>query len=126
MNILRVKVKNFTNKSGELVSIDNKKIKLKEIKRIFFIKQKIKTIRGNHAHKKCTQVLFQLKGKTELNILTKRNMKKIIMDEKKSYAFVIKPKKWISLKSLTKTSVTAVLCDKYFEKKDYIYNFDEL
>ena len=48
------------------------------------------------------------------------------MDEKKSYAIVIKPKKWISLKALTKTSIIVVLCDKYFEKKDYIYNFNEL
>ena len=60
--------KKFKNVSGELLPITfDKKFPIK-VKRIFFIYGKKKYKRGDHAHKKCTQIFLSLKGSIEMTI----------------------------------------------------------
>ena len=54
-----IKIKKFIKRSGKLLPITfNDKFPIK-VKRIFFIYGKTKYKRGDHAHKKCSQVLIQ-------------------------------------------------------------------
>ncbi len=56
-------LKKFTKPSGKLLPITfSNKFPIK-VKRIFFIYGKKKYKRGDHAHKKCSQVFFAIKGK---------------------------------------------------------------
>ena len=60
--------KKFKNISGELLPITfDKKFPIK-VKRIFFIYGKKKYKRGDHAHKKCSQVFYPLFGKVKISI----------------------------------------------------------
>ena len=53
-------LKKFTKKSGKLLPITfNNKFPIK-VKRIFVIYEKKNYIRGDHAHKKCSQVFFSI------------------------------------------------------------------
>jgi len=97
----------------------NKKIKFK---RIFFLVAHKKCQRGNHAHKKCTQAFFSLKGRFRIECIY-QNEKRInieIWPGKKLE--IIKPLTWVKV-YLKKDNICGVLCDRYYEEKDYLKNF---
>ena len=72
--------KKFRKKSGKLLPITfNKKFPIK-VKRIFFIYGKKKYKRGDHAHKKCSQLFIPLYGKMILDIKTPKIKKRIVLN----------------------------------------------
>jgi len=118
-------LKKFKNISGELLPItfdNNFPIK---VKRIFFIYGKKKYKRGNHAHKKCSQVFFPLFGKTKITIQSKKIKKNIILDHKKNKAILVHPRTWCDVKFLTKNSIILVLCDFKYDFNDYIESYED-
>ena len=125
MKIKKTKIKSFNNLTGKLTpfTFDNKfPIKAK---RIFYIVGKKNKIRGEHAHRKCSQFLFPLLGNFELSILNKTQNKRFIIYSRKNFGFLIKPKTWLKVKFLSKSSVLMVVCDKNYNFKDYIENLKE-
>ena len=72
-----INIKKFTKMSGKLLPITfNNKFPIK-VKRIFIIYGKKKYIRGDHAHKKCSQVFFPIIGKIKINMKYKKTKKSI-------------------------------------------------
>ena len=117
--------KRFKNISGELLPITfDKKFPIK-VKRIFFIFGKKKYKRGDHAHKKCSQVFYPLFGKAQITIQSKRSKKNIVLDYKKSKAMLVPPKTWCDVKFLTKNSIILVLCDYKYDFNDYIESYED-
>ena len=125
MKIKKTKIKSFNNLTGKLIPFTfNNKFPIKA-KRIFYIFGKKNKIRGEHAHRKCSQFLFPLLGNFELSILSKTQNKKFTLYSKKSFGFLIKPKTWLKIKFLSKLSVLMVVCDKNYDFKDYIEDLKE-
>ena len=62
--------KKFTKKSGHLVPISFKEDVPFKPKRIFLIYGKKNFLRGDHAHKKCSQFFYPISGSMELMIKT--------------------------------------------------------
>jgi len=125
MKIKKTKIKSFNNLTGKLIPFTfNNKFPIKA-KRIFYIFGKKNKIRGEHAHRKCSQFLFPLLGNFELSILSKTQNSKFIMYSKKKFGFLIKPKTWLKIKFLSKSSVLMVVCDKNYDFKDYIEDLKE-
>ena len=117
--------KKFKNISGELLPItfdNNFPIK---VKRIFFIYGKKKYKRGDHAHKKCSQVFFPLFGKVQITIQSKKVKKNITLSHKKNKAMLVYPKTWCDVKFLTKNSIILVLCDYKYDFNDYIESYED-
>ena len=75
--------KKFTKKSGHLVPISFKKDVPFTPKRIFLIYGKKNFLRGDHAHKKCSQFFIPISGKIELFFTDSNYSKKVILDSKK-------------------------------------------
>ena len=118
-------LKKFTSMSGELLPITfDKKFPIK-VKRIFFIYGKKKYKRGDHAHKKCSQVFYPLFGKAQITIQFKKNKKDIILDHKKNRAVLVPPKTWCDVKFLTKNAIILVLCDYKYDFNDYIESYED-
>ena len=115
--------KSFKKKSGVLIPFSLKKDIPFKVKRIFLIYWNKKFIRGNHAHKKCSQFILPIHGKIELHVEGKnhKNIKKL--DHKKSEAYNMMPYTWCKIKFLTNNSVIMVFCDREFENKDYIKDY---
>ena len=67
MKIKKISFKQYTKKSGRLFPIAFNKNFPFSPKRIFFIYGKKNFIRGNHAHKKCTQFFVPISGKIKLD-----------------------------------------------------------
>ena len=125
MKIKKTKIKSYNNLTGQLTPFTfNNKFPIKA-KRIFYIFGKKNKIRGEHAHRKCSQFLFPLLGNFELSILSKKQNKKFIMYSKKNFGFLIKPKTWLKIKFLSKSSVLMVVCDMNYNFKDYIEDLKE-
>ena len=117
--------KKFTKSSGKLLPITfSNKFPIK-VKRIFFIYGKKKYKRGDHAHKKCSQVFFAIKGKIKINIKYKNTNKSIFLDYNRSRAFLVPPKIWSSIEFVENQSVALVLTDYEYDFKDYIETYEE-
>ena len=123
--IKKIKIKSFVNSTGRLIPLTfNKKFPIKK-KRIFFLYGKKRQIRGEHAHKKCSQLFLPISGKFILSIKTPDSEKQIILNHKNKTAILVPPKYWCGVKFLTKDSVIMVVCDKEYDFNDYLEDFDE-
>ena len=115
----------FKKKSGTLIPISlNKDIPFRP-KIIFLIYGNKGFVRGNHAHKKCSQFLLPVQGKIELSFVDKKNNKMIVLDSKKGKGILLKPLTWCKLSFKTKNAVIMVFCDREYEFNDYIEKYDE-
>ena len=115
----------FKKKSGTLIPISlNKDIPFKP-RRIFLIYGNRKFVRGNHAHKKCSQFFLPIQGKMELSFIDKKNNKKVLLDAKKGRGILLKPLSWCKLSFKTKNAVIMVFCDREYEFNDYIEKYED-
>lgn len=116
-------IKTHIDKSGKLVPLTfNKKFPIK-IRRIFFIYGKKNKLRGDHAHKKCSQLFIPIVGKILLEIKTIKIKKKIILNNSSKFGILVPPGYWCKVKFFNNNSILMVGCDKYYDPKDYINNF---
>ena len=123
--IKKFKIKSYSRRSGSLMPINfDKKFPMK-VKRIFFVYGKKNKIRGEHAHKKCSQFFFPLFGKIVLNIETPYSKKKIVLNHLSRTAILVPPKYWCSIKFIKKNSILMVACDQYYKVNDYLESFEE-
>ena len=123
--IRKFKLKSYSRISGKLMPINfDKKFPIK-VKRIFFISGKKNKIRGEHAHKKCSQFFIPIQGKMTLIIETPNNKKSIILSHFSKTSALVPPKYWCSIKFLEKNSILMVACDKRYEPNDYLESFEE-
>jgi dTDP-4-dehydrorhamnose 3,5-epimerase-like enzyme len=117
--------KKFTKQSGKLLPITfNNKFPIK-VKRIFFIYGKKNYIRGDHAHKKCSQVFFPIVGKIKINMKYNKTEKSINLSHEDSKALLVPPIVWNRLEFLKNNSVVLVLTDYQYDFKDYIETYKE-
>jgi len=124
-DIKKIKIKTFKSSSGKLIpfSFDNKFPF--NIKRIFFIHGVANKIRGNHAHKKCSQLFMGVSGKVKIEVKNLNFKKKFIIEKNSKYAILVPPKYWCNVKFLKKNSIIMVMNDRYYEFDDYLETFDE-
>ena len=117
--------KKFTKTSGKLLPITfNNKFPIK-VKRIFIIYGKKKYLRGDHAHKKCSQVFFPIIGKIKINMKYKKTEKSISLSHNGSKALLVPPKIWSRVEFLNNNAVVLVLTDYEYDFNDYIETYKE-
>ena len=120
-----INFKKFTKPSGKLLPITfNNKFPIK-VKRMFFIYGRKKYKRGDHAHKKCSQVFFPIIGKIKINMKYKKTEKGINLSHNETKALLVPPKIWSSIEFLDNNTVVLVLTDYEYDFKDYIETYKE-
>ena len=123
--IKKFKIKTYLAKTGKLIPISfNKQFPI-QVKRVFFLYGKKNKIRGDHAHKKCSQFFFLISGKIILDIKTLSVKKKILLTHSSKIAVLVPPKYWCSVKFVNKNSILMVACDQYYNCNDYLVTFDD-
>ena len=94
------------------------------IKRVFSVSIPYRKKRGEHAHKKCTQIIICIQGKIKVvgdNGFVKKNYLLSAM----SQGLIVPPNNWIEIIGLTKSSNFIVLCDKIYDKNEYVLDYNE-
>jgi dTDP-4-dehydrorhamnose 3,5-epimerase-like enzyme len=118
-------LKKFAKRSGKLLPITfNNKFPIK-VKRMFFIYGKKKYKRGDHAHKKCSQVFIPIKGKIKINIKYRKTKKSVLLSANRSRSLFVPPKIWSSVEFLNNNALVLVLTDYEYDFKDYIETYKE-
>ena len=123
--IKNFKIKAYSSITGKLIPlVFNNKFPIKA-KRIFFVYGKKNKIRGDHAHKKCSQLFLAVSGKMILNIKTPYSKKKFLIGSNSKHAILVPSKYWCSIKFTKKDSILMVMTDRYYEFNDYLETFDD-
>ena len=123
--IKKFKMKDFKKNGGRLIAIPfNKKFFFK-VERIFYIYGKKFLKRGNHAHKKCSQVFIPIMGKIKLTVKSVDKTKIINLDHRNKNGVLIPPKLWCGVDFLTDNSVLMVICDMDYDYNDYLETFED-
>ena len=117
--------KKYKKKSGTLIPFSlNKDIPFKT-KRIFIIYGNKNFIRGNHAHKKCSQFLVPIYGSMSVEYENKKYKIKKNFNYQKKQGLLLKPKTWCKIKFITDNSILMVFCDREYEYDDYIGKYND-
>jgi len=110
----------FKKKSGTLIQISLFKDIPFKTKRVFMIYGNKNFVRGNHAHKKCSQFLMPIFGKIKIDYFDKFRKNSVLLNSDKKKGILLKPLTWCKLTFLSKNSIILVFCDREYEYKDYI------
>jgi dTDP-4-dehydrorhamnose 3,5-epimerase-like enzyme len=102
--------------SGQLVPF--------EIKRVFSVSAKKGDVRGDHAHRKCTQLLVCTSGKIHVACDDGSAKSEHLLDGMEA-GLLIPPGIWSTQEYLVEGTVLMVLCDRGYEATDYIRDYND-
>lgn len=121
-NITFSKIKIKKDLNCDLLFYEDLKNKIK-IKRFFLLKSKKNCTRGNHAHKKCSQYFFSIKGNIKISTNNGKKIK-IIKIRQLDKVLRVPPYTWVKV-FLKKNQLLCVMCDRNYEKNDYINSYSK-
>lgn len=120
---MKLKFSKFTKiKSPKCDLIFFNKIKsyIKNFERVFFLIAKKECVRGNHAHKKCSQFFISIKDTIKIELDDGAKKRQIQLEQ--GHILKIKPMIWVKV-YLKKNQIVCVICDKKYSLKEYIRNY---
>jgi dTDP-4-dehydrorhamnose 3,5-epimerase-like enzyme len=94
------------------------------ISRVFNVRADKDSIRGQHAHSECTQLLVCTNGSIEVSC-DDGEIQSVHILNKPYMGLLILPGVWAEQKYLENSSILTVLCDQPFNEEEYIRNYDE-
>ena len=113
----------FKEDNGELsVFEQNSKAIPFQIERIFNVRSDKGSLRGQHAHHLCSQLLICSNGSIEVTCDDSLN-KKVFLLDRPNYGLLVPPAIWAEQNYLENNSSMTVICDRPYEAKDYISNY---
>jgi len=94
-----------------------------KIKRVYWITNLDKSIRGRHAHKTLKQAIFCIKG--HFTLLVDNGVKKVKFLMNKNNVGILITKEWHTLMDFSKDCVVLVFASDYYNENDYIRDYTE-
>ena len=94
------------------------------LKRVFTVLDHKNIRRGRHAHKECTQILICQRGVCEV-LCDDGSQKNTLVIDNPSKGLYIPPSIWSEQFYKTDNTLLLVLCDRLYEKEDYIRDYAE-
>ena len=113
-----------TNDNGILGVYETGKSVPFKISRVFTISAKKDEIRGNHAHKECSQLLVCVSGVIIVICDDGINITKYKL-QNMGLGLLVPPGSWAHQEYLEDDSVLMVLCDHGYEESDYIRDYNK-
>jgi dTDP-4-dehydrorhamnose 3,5-epimerase-like enzyme len=95
-----------------------------QIERMFSIVARAGAKRGHHAHRLGSQFLMCVTGAVNVFCDDSRDRKTFSLDHPELALFV-PPGLWLEIDARQDDSVIIVLCDRQYEKNDYIHDYAE-
>lgn len=82
------------------------------------------TVRGRHAHRQCSQFMIASNGSIDVRCDDGRRTAEFRLDRADS-GLLVPPGIWAEVKLTSDHAVLLVLCDRGYEARDYIRDYDE-
>ena len=109
--------------NGDLVVVEGSIIPF-NMSRVFTVRASKGSVRGEHAHRHCSQLLICTNGAVEVKCDDSRTTEIYVLD-KPNFGLFIPPGIWADQKYLENNTILTVLCDRPFEEADYVRNYDD-
>ena len=110
--------------NGELVFIEGSTHVPFSITRVFMVSAPMGAVRGKHAHKNCSQFMICSHGAVDVSCDDGVNTATYTLN-KPNIGLLVPPGIWAQQLYLSERSVLTVLCDRIYEREDYIRNYEE-
>jgi dTDP-4-dehydrorhamnose 3,5-epimerase-like enzyme len=95
-----------------------------DIKRVFTVSAPAGQARGNHAHRKCTQLLVCVSGSIRVTCDDGTTVSNHLLDSTGT-GLLVPPGIWSKQDYLSDDTTLMVLCDHVYEDEDYIRDYDD-
>lgn len=122
-----VKIINFPKYSDEVDSICIYESGLHVpflVERVFSVSARKASIRGEHAHKRCTQLLICLTKSIRVSWDDGVSLNSCVLDDS-SHGLLVPPGFWGRQEYLEDGALLMALCDRKYEVDDYIRDYKE-
>ena len=121
----KIQLTNASDARGNLMAIEFKKFHEFEVKRIFYVYD-VPThhVRGEHAHKACSQFLVALRGSVKV-ILDDGITRAEVKLDSPIEGLLIPPMVWGVQYQFSHDSILSVMASESYDEKDYIRNYSE-
>jgi len=120
----KIQFKKHEDSNGVLCVYESGQLVPFNICRVFTVSAKEGEVRGNHAHKECTQLLVCVSGKISVFCDDGQVENEYLLDNM-DVGLLVPPGIWAKEKYLVDNAVLMVLCDRGFEPEDYIREYNE-
>jgi dTDP-4-dehydrorhamnose 3,5-epimerase-like enzyme len=120
-----ISLQNFLDDNGMLSVLDNIDLIPFKVLRFFTVSAEKEAIRGQHAHKQCSQLLICVSGSIEVLCDDGVNKSRFILDNS-GVGLLIPTGVWAQEKYLNDNTVLIALCDLPYDANDYIYDVQQL
>lgn len=126
MNFKLLDFQIFGDERGSLISLEGNKNIPFEIKRVYYIfDTKKDVVRGKHAHKNLQQILIVVSGSCKVLVDNKKD-KQIYELNNPSKGLLIENNVWREMFDFSSDCVLMVLASDYYNKDDYIYEYENI
>ena len=110
---------------GNLTALELPDVVPFEVRRIFLVHHVSNSeVRGEHAHKKCWQLLISTTGKVMVDLSDGEMNKTFILDTPEK-GLLIPPLIWGTQYNFSTNAALLVLASEAFDPDDYLHNFQE-
>ncbi len=117
--------RNFTDARGTLVPIELAQAVAFTPKRIFWITgAPRKATRGQHGHRLCQQYMVCCEGRIGIEAFDGTDIRSFTLE--RGQALLVPPLIYAAETYLSDSGLLLVICDRPFDKDDYIHSRDEL
>jgi dTDP-4-dehydrorhamnose 3,5-epimerase-like enzyme len=89
------------------------------IGRLFVLRAPAGSVRGEHAHRRCSQFMMCVEGSVEVSVDDANGQRRFLLDSGEK-ALLVPPMIWNVLDFRAPQSVVTVLCDRRYEADDYV------
>ena len=109
---------------GELIVMEGNDIVPFNISRIFTVSSSKGSVRGKHAHKRCSQLMVCVSGSVDILCDDGTNNIKYTLD-KPNIGLMVPPGIWAQQTYNYDNSSLIVLCDMPYDSTDYIHKMED-
>lgn len=117
-----IKLPHHFEDNGDLVVMEGEGIVPFAIKRVFVVRAPENAIRGQHAHRACTQFLTCPRGAVEV-MCDDAECKTLFVLDHPNIGLLVPPGIWAQQTYRGSDAALTVLCDRHYEPDDYIRDY---
>ena len=118
-DVRTIELPHFARADGEVVIAEGASTVPFAIERVFTLRAPLGAIRGEHAHRRCTQLIVCVHGAVDIMSDDARDRRTFALD-RSNLGLLVPPTIWNQITFRQDNSVLMVLCDRHYQEDDYI------